>query len=60
MGADEAVIYSADSDSLGTATILAEIIQKMKYDLILCGEASIDEFSFQIGPRLAQALEFPY
>jgi electron transfer flavoprotein beta subunit len=59
MGADEAVIYSADSDSLGTATILAEIIQKMKYDLILCGEASIDEFSFQIGPRLAQALGIP-
>ena len=59
MGADEAVIYSADSDSLGTATILAEIIHKTKYDLILCGEASIDEFSFQIGPRLAQALGIP-
>ena len=59
MGADEAVIFSADSDSLGTATILAEIIQKMKYDLVLCGEASVDEFSFQIGPRLAQALEIP-
>jgi electron transfer flavoprotein beta subunit len=59
MGADEAVIYSADSDSLGIATILAEIIHKMKYDLILCGEASIDEFSFQIGPRLAQALGIP-
>jgi len=56
MGADEAVIYRADSDSLGTATLLAGIIQKMKYDLILCGEASIDEFSFQTGPRLAQAL----
>ncbi|MCR4318834.1 MAG: electron transfer flavoprotein subunit beta/FixA family protein [Candidatus Brocadiaceae bacterium] len=59
MGADEAVIYSADTDSLGTATILAEIIQKMKYDLVLCGEASIDEFSFQTGPRLAQALGIP-
>ena len=59
MGADEAVIYSADTDSLGTATILAEIIQKMKYDLILCGEASVDEFSFQTGPRLAQALGIP-
>ncbi len=59
MGADEAIIFSADTDSLGTATLLAGIIQKMKYDLILCGEASIDEFSFQIGPRLAQALEIP-
>ncbi|MDO8140083.1 MAG: hypothetical protein Q6358_01170, partial [Candidatus Brocadiales bacterium] len=59
MGADEAFIYSADTDSLGTATILAGIIQKMKYDLILCGEASIDEFSFQTGPRLAEALGIP-
>ncbi len=56
MGADEAIIYNEDTDSLGTASILAGIIRKMKYDLILCGEASIDEYSFQIGPRLAQAL----
>lgn len=54
IGADEAIIYSADMDSLGTATLLAGIIQEMKYDLIFCGEASIDEFSFQIGPRLAE------
>lgn len=59
MGADEAIIYSADTDSLGTATILAGIIREIKYDLILCGEASIDEFSFQIGPRLAEALGIP-
>ncbi len=59
MGADEAIIYNADTDSLGAASILAGVIQKMKYDLILCGEASIDEYSFQIGPRLAQALGIP-
>lgn len=59
MGADEAIVYNIETDSLGTAAILADIIQKMKYDLILCGEASIDEYSFQIGPRLAQALGIP-
>lgn len=60
IGADEAIIiYSADTDSLCTATLLAGIIQEMKYDLIFCGEASIDEFSFQIGPRLAEALGIP-
>ncbi len=59
MGADEAVVYNADFDSLGTASLLAGIIEKMKYDLILCGEASIDEYSFQIGPRLAEALGIP-
>ncbi|MFO0794455.1 MAG: electron transfer flavoprotein subunit beta/FixA family protein [Candidatus Brocadiaceae bacterium] len=59
MGADEAVIYNIDTDSLGTASLLAGIIQRIKYDLVFCGEASIDEFSFQIGPRLAQALGIP-
>lgn len=59
MGADEAIIYNADTDSLGTATLLAGIIQKMKYDLVICGEASIDEYSFQIGPRLAEVLRIP-
>ncbi len=59
MGADEAFIYNTDADSLGTASLLAGIIRKMKYDLIICGEASIDEYSFQIGPRLAQALGIP-
>src|SRR3990170_4919337 len=56
MGADEAIFYNADTDFLGTAYILAGIIQKMKYDLILCGEASIDEYSFKTGPRLAHAI----
>jgi len=59
MGADEAVVYNADFDSLGTASLLAGTIEKMKYDLILCGEASIDDYSFQIGPRLAEALGIP-
>lgn len=59
MGADEAVVYEACADSLGTASILSGIIQKMKYDLIICGEASIDEYSFQIGPRLGEALGIP-
>ncbi len=59
MGADEAVIFDADTDSLGTASILAGIIQKMKFDLIICGEASIDEYAFQTGPRLGEALGIP-
>jgi electron transfer flavoprotein beta subunit len=61
MGADEAFIYqyTVEIDHLGIASILAGSIQKLKYDLILCGEASIDEYSFQTGPRLAQALGIP-
>ncbi|MCX9084151.1 MAG: electron transfer flavoprotein subunit beta/FixA family protein [Candidatus Methanoperedens sp.] len=61
MGADEAIIYQSPEgiDYLGTTSILAGYIQKIKYELILCGEASIDEYSFQAGPRLAQALGIP-
>jgi len=61
MGADEAFIYQYDekTDHLGTASILSGFIRTIKYDLILCGEASVDEYSFQTGPRLAQALGIP-
>jgi electron transfer flavoprotein beta subunit len=61
MGADEAFIYQYTEkiDHLGIAAILAGFIQRLKYDLILCGEASIDDYSFQTGPRLAQALGIP-
>ena len=34
--------------------LLAGAIKKIgSYDIILCGEASIDMFSGQIGPRIA-------
>lgn len=61
MGADEAFTYQYDekTDPLGITSILSGFIKTIKYDLILCGEASIDEYSFQIGPRLAHALGIP-
>jgi electron transfer flavoprotein beta subunit len=59
MGADEAIFFRSNQDSLGTASILSGIIQKMKYAIILCGEASIDEYSFQTGPRIGDALGIP-
>lgn len=59
MGADEAIVFKGNHDSLGTASILSGIIQKMKYDIIFCGEASIDEYSFQAGPRIGEALGIP-
>ncbi len=62
MGADEAVIVKAPEniDYYMTAEILSEAIKKtVDYDLILCGEASVDLFSGQIGPRLAGLLGIP-
>jgi electron transfer flavoprotein beta subunit len=63
-GADEAVILIdplfANLDSKMTAKILASAIQKIaKFDLILLGEGSTDNYSGQVGPRLAELLDLP-
>jgi electron transfer flavoprotein beta subunit len=62
MGADEGVLVVVldNIDYHMTATLLAEAVKKIgKYDMILCGEASVDLFSGQIGPRLAGLLNIP-
>ena len=64
IGADKAYIVSdpsfEGSDTLATSLILAEAVKKLgAFDLILCGEASIDSFSAQVGPRLADRLNLP-
>lgn len=59
MGADEAILISQpdNSDYYVISTILAGAIKKIgEYDIILCGDASIDLFSGQIGPRIAGLL----
>jgi electron transfer flavoprotein beta subunit len=62
IGADEGVLVVAldNIDYHMTATLLAEAVKKIgTYDMILCGEASVDLFSGQIGPRLAGLLNIP-
>jgi electron transfer flavoprotein beta subunit len=64
IGADEAVLLIdpafAGSDTLCTAKALAKAIEKIgEYDLILCGEGSTDNYSGQMGPRLAEILDLP-
>jgi len=62
MGADEGILVTLPekSDYHVTSNLLACAIKKIgKYDIILCGEASIDMFSGQIGPRLAGILNIP-
>jgi electron transfer flavoprotein beta subunit len=64
IGADEAVLLMdpafAGSDSVATANALAKAIQKIgECDLILCGEGSTDNYSGQVGPRLAEMLDLP-
>ncbi|UCE96085.1 MAG: electron transfer flavoprotein subunit beta/FixA family protein [Candidatus Bathyarchaeota archaeon] len=64
MGADKGYLICDEamqnSDTLAISVVLAEAVKKIgQPDIILCGEASIDGFSAQIGPRLAELLDIP-
>jgi len=64
IGADKAYFVDdpsfQDVDTSGTAYILAEAIKKIgEFDLVLCGEASLDSFSGLVGSRLAELLNLP-
>ena len=64
MGADEATIvadpYDGTADGAVAVRVLAAaIVKRGPFDLIICGFASDDGYSFQTGPRLAEALGLP-
>jgi electron transfer flavoprotein beta subunit len=63
-GADEAMILIDplfnNLDARGKAKVLAKAIQKMgKFDVLITGEGSTDNYSGQVGPRLAELLDLP-
>jgi electron transfer flavoprotein beta subunit len=64
MGADKAYLVNDPTvqgvDTSGTAYILAQAVKKIGgFDLILCGEASLDSFSGLVGSRLSELLHLP-
>jgi electron transfer flavoprotein beta subunit len=64
MGADKAYIVNDPAiqgvDTSGTAYILAQAVKKIgEFDLILCGETSLDSFSGLVGSRLSELLHLP-
>jgi len=64
MGADKAFLVQdpalQTADTAAVSYVLAEAIRKLgSFDLIICGEASIDSYSGQVGPRLAEILGIP-
>jgi len=64
MGADRAVLVSdrvfAGSDTLATARILARAIRKIgAFDLILCGNFTIDGSTAQVPSQVAEFLDIP-
>jgi electron transfer flavoprotein beta subunit len=61
MGADEVVLVRDDTaweaDALATARIVAAAARKLEpWDLMLCGDGSIDQYNRQVGPRIAEEL----
>jgi len=64
MGSDQAYLITDpifdELDTGGTASVLAAAISKLgAFDVIFTGEATIDGFSSQVGPRLAEHLSVP-
>lgn len=65
IGADEAILLSdkafAGADTFATAYTLAAAIRKFcLFDLILCGNQTIDSGTAQVGPQLAEFLDIPH
>lgn len=63
MGADRGLLIHMpdvqDLDTLAVASILAEQVKKLSYDLVLVGQNSDDYESGQIGPQVAELLNLP-
>lgn len=62
MGADDAILIVPPdgADYHVVSNLIEKAIKDMgQVDLVLCGEASIDMFSGQMGPRIAGALGIP-
>jgi electron transfer flavoprotein beta subunit len=64
MGADRAFLVNVGTaawvDALTTSLLLEAALRRLSpYDLVLCGEMSLDSLSSQMGPRLAELLDLP-
>lgn len=64
-GADYAVLLTdkefAGADTLATSYTLASAIRKLgKFDLIVCGEKTVDGDTGQVGPEIAEWLGMPH
>ncbi|HAW50429.1 TPA: electron transfer flavoprotein subunit beta [bacterium] len=64
MGIDNVYLISdsafAGSDTLVTAVVLGFAIEKIGFDLIICGKQAIDGDTAQVGPELAELLGIPH
>jgi electron transfer flavoprotein beta subunit len=62
LGADRAVLVTdrraAGSDTLATGYILARAVRRIEPDLVLCGRQAIDGDTAQVGPQIAEQLQY--
>ena len=63
LGADRAIHICdpacAGSDTLATARALALALRREPFDLVLCGRNSVDAETGQVGPEVAELLDWP-
>lgn len=68
VGADKAYLVSdrafGGSDTLATSYVLSGVVKKLeelegKFDIIFCGKQAIDGDTAQVGPELAEHLDYP-
>lgn len=64
-GADDAVLLTdrafAGADTLATSYTLAAAIRKLgEFDLVICGEKTVDGDTGQVGPEIAEHLGIPH
>ncbi len=64
MGVDRAILLSdpkfAGADTWATSKTLAMTVQKIGYDLVICGMKAIDGETCQVGPEIAELLRIPH
>ena len=64
MGADRAILLSdpkfAGADTWATSKTLAMTIQKIGFDVVLCGMKAVDGETSQVGPEIAELLGIPH
>jgi len=64
MGADRGILLCdakfAGADTWATSKTLAMAIQKLGYDLVICGMKAVDGETCQVGPEIAEILGIPH
>ena len=64
MGADRGILLSdpkfAGADTWATSKTLAMTLQKVGFDLVICGMKAIDGETCQVGPEMAELLNIPH